>query len=170
MNPAIAVTTVNRNGLNSLWEMQPCFPGFPGGSDGKESACNVGDLGSIPGPGRSLGKGNGNPFQYSCLENPMNRGAWLATVHGVRKSQTRLSETFTFTLRSPKRQALELWPQNVTVLWDKNVKEIIRLNWGCNAIWGLPWWLPMQQTLIRSLGGEDPLKKEEATHSSVLIW
>ena len=50
--------------------------GFPGGSDGKASACNVGDLGSIPGLGRSPGEGNGNPFQDSCLENPMDRGAW----------------------------------------------------------------------------------------------
>ena len=66
--------------------------GCPGGSDGKESACNAGDLGSIPGLGRSPGEGNGNPLQYSCLENPMDRGAWWATVHGVTKSQTRLSD------------------------------------------------------------------------------
>ena len=59
---------------------------------GKESACNVGDLGSIPGLGRSPGGGHGNPFQYSCLENPMDRGAWRATVHGVAKSRTRLSD------------------------------------------------------------------------------
>ena len=65
--------------------------GFPGGSDGKESACNVGDLGSIPGSGRSPGGGHGNPLQYSCLENPMDRGAWRATVHRV-TSQTRLSD------------------------------------------------------------------------------
>ena len=62
--------------------------GFPGGSDDKESA---GDSGSIPGSGRSPGGGNGNPLQYSCLENPMDRGVWWATVHGVEKSQTRLS-------------------------------------------------------------------------------
>ena len=60
--------------------------GFPGGSDGKESACNRGDLGLIPGSGRSPGKGNGYPLQYSCLENSMDRGAWWATVHGVAKS------------------------------------------------------------------------------------
>ena len=65
---------------------------FPGGSDGKQSACNVGDLGSIPGPGRSPGKRNGYPLQYSCLENPMDRGAWRATVHGVTKSRTWLSD------------------------------------------------------------------------------
>ena len=54
-----------------------------GGSDSKESACNAGDLGLIPGSGRFPGEGNGYPLQYSCLENPMDRGAWQATVHGV---------------------------------------------------------------------------------------
>ena len=58
----------------------------PGGSDGKE--CNVGDPGSIPGSGRCPGEGNGNPLQYSCLENSMDRGAWWATVHGVAKADT----------------------------------------------------------------------------------
>ena len=58
---------------------------FPGGSDGKESACNAGDLGSIPGLGTSPGEGNGNPLQYSCLENPMDGGAWWATVHGSQR-------------------------------------------------------------------------------------
>ena len=62
--------------------------GFPGGSEGKESTCNAGDLGSIPGLGRSPGDGNGNPLQC-CLENSMERGAWQAIVHGVAKSQTR---------------------------------------------------------------------------------
>ena len=56
---------------------------FPGGSDGKESACNARDLSLIPGSGRSPGEGNGNPLWYSCLENPMDRGAWRATVYGV---------------------------------------------------------------------------------------
>ena len=71
--------------------------GFPGGSDVKASACNAGDLGSVPGSGRSPGEGNGNPLQYSCLENPMDGGAWWATVHGVAKSWTRLSDfTYTF--------------------------------------------------------------------------
>ena len=64
---------------------------FPGGSDGKESACNVEDQGSIPGSGRSPGEGNGNPLQYSCLKNSIDRGAWWATVHGVTKSWTPMS-------------------------------------------------------------------------------
>ena len=62
--------------------------GFPGGSNGKESTCNVGDLGLIPGSGRSPGEGHDNPLQYYCLENPMDRGAWWATVREVAKSQT----------------------------------------------------------------------------------
>ena len=62
--------------------------GFPGGLSGKDSSCNAGDLGLIPGSGRSLGAGHDNPLQYSCLENPMDRGIWWATVHGVTKSQT----------------------------------------------------------------------------------
>ena len=73
------------------------FLSFPGGSDGKVSACNAGDLGSIPGLGRSPGEGNGNPLQYSCLENPMDGGTWWVTVHGVTKSRTWLSN-FTFFL------------------------------------------------------------------------
>ena len=70
---------------------------YPGGSDGKASAYNAGDPGLIPGSGRSPGEGNGNPLQYSCLENPMDGGAWLATVHAVAKSRTQLSD-FTITI------------------------------------------------------------------------
>ena len=66
----------NRTGLS----------GFPGGSDSKESACSAGGLGSIPGSGKSSGEGNGNPLQYSYLENSMDRGAWWASVHGFTKS------------------------------------------------------------------------------------
>ena len=75
----------------------PVDPIFPSGSDGKASAYNMGDPGSFPGLGRSQAEGNGNPLQYSCLENPMDRGAWEATVHGVAKSRTQLSD-FTLTL------------------------------------------------------------------------
>ena len=63
-----------------------------GGSDGKASACNAGDLGSIPGLERSPGEGNGSPLQYSCLESPMDGRAWQATVHGVTKSQHSFSK------------------------------------------------------------------------------
>ena len=64
--------------------------GFPAGSDSKASACNAGDLGSIPRWERAPGEGNGNPLQYSCLGNPMDRGAWWATVHGVAELDTTL--------------------------------------------------------------------------------
>ena len=76
--------------MNSI----PLHPlkGVPGGSDGKESACNAGDPGIIPGLGKYPGEGNGNPLQYFCLENPMDRGAWRVTVHGVTKSRTQLSD------------------------------------------------------------------------------
>ena len=68
------------------------FEDFSGGSDGKESACSAGELNSIPGLGRSHGKGNDKPLQYPSLEKSMDRGAWQATVHGVAKSQTGLSD------------------------------------------------------------------------------
>ena len=85
--------TVSEGGMN--WEIgidiyTPL--GFPGGSEVKASASNAGDPGLIPGSGRSPREGNGNPLQYSCLENPMDRGAWQATVHGVTKSQAQLSD------------------------------------------------------------------------------
>ena len=66
-----------------------CKTGFPGGSDGKESACNAGELGLTPGLGKSPGEGKGYPFQYSCLENSMNGGAWQATIHGGLKQEDR---------------------------------------------------------------------------------
>ena len=84
--------------------------GFPGGSEVKTSACNAGDLGSIPGLGRSPGEGNGSSLQYSCLENSMDGGAWWATVHGVAKSQTRLSDfTFTFRFGTDSEMSSDIW-------------------------------------------------------------
>ena len=105
---------------------------FPGGSDGKASVCNAGDLSSIPGSGRSPGEGNGNPLQYSCLENPMDRGEggerW-ATDHGVTKSWTGLSN---FTLR---------------MRWASWIAQLVK---------NLP---AMGETLVQSLGWDDPLEK-----------
>ena len=74
--------------LVAVLVLKETFSSFPGDSDGKESAFNVGDLGPIPESGRVPGEGNSNPCQYSCLENSMDRGAWRATVHGVAKSWT----------------------------------------------------------------------------------
>ena len=80
------------NFIVSYFEKLPdATPAFPDGSGNKESACNVGGLDSIPGLGRSPRGGNGNPLQYSCLETPMDRGGWWATVCGITKSQTQLS-------------------------------------------------------------------------------
>ena len=75
-----------------IWES------FPGGSDGKESACNAGDLGLIPGLGKIPGEGNGNPLQYSCLENSMDKGAWWATVHGCCKESHVTEQLTLFTV------------------------------------------------------------------------
>ena len=77
--------------------------GFPGGSDGKESACNTGDLGSMPGLGRSPGKGDNSPLHYSCLENSMDRGAWQPIAHGVAKSWTQLNDSH-FRMSNPISQ------------------------------------------------------------------
>ena len=78
LTPSVAIIRVR--------PLKRCVPGFPGGSDGTETACTAGELGSIPGSGRSPGGGSGNPLQYSCLENPVDRGAWQATVHGTAKN------------------------------------------------------------------------------------
>ena len=75
-----------------IWDLVISSMGFPGGSDGKESACSAGNLGSIPGLGRSPGEGSDYPLQYSCLENSMDKGAWQTTAHGISKSRPWLRE------------------------------------------------------------------------------
>ena len=80
------------------------YIGFPNGSEGKEYALDVGDPGSISIPGRSSGEGNDNPLQYSCLEKPMNREAWRATVHGIAESQTQLSKHRYYWPLRPRRR------------------------------------------------------------------
>ena len=91
------ITTIHKTeDLVTAFKPTPWSPqaqrGLPHSSDGKESTCSGGDLGSTPGLGRSPGEGHGNQLQYSCRENPMDRGAWRATVHGVTESQTQLSD------------------------------------------------------------------------------
>ena len=84
----VFITGHNSANADSTKELRTSYiTGCPGGSDGKASPCNAGDPGSIPGSERFPGEGNGNPLQYSCLENPMDGGAWWATVHGVAKSR-----------------------------------------------------------------------------------
>ena len=94
----IFVIYMNRNlGNGQEWTLRMCDHG--GRVNSKESTCNMGDLGSIPLLGRSPRGGHGNPLQYSCLENPMNRGAWWATVHGITQSQTWLKQLSTHACR-----------------------------------------------------------------------
>ena len=107
---------------------------FPGGSDSKESACNAGDSGSIPGSGRSPGEGNGNPLQCPCLENSMDRGAWRATVHGVAKSWTRQSD---FHL------------QAVLLAKTRNARQ--RGPGLQRESWSSPWWLQRVNAVSRLL-------------------
>ena len=86
----------------------PSFTSFPCGSAGKESACNAGDLGLIPGLGRFPGEGNGYPLQYFCLENSKDRGAWWATVHGSQRDTT--EHTYAHTFRWPgRRRKMGVW-------------------------------------------------------------
>ena len=86
---------------------------FPGGSDSKASACNVGDLGSIPGSGRSPGEGNGNPLQCSCLENPRGRGACWAAVYGVTQSRRQLKQlSSSSNSRGRKKTQFSLLPKD----------------------------------------------------------
>ena len=94
-----------------------CCKGFPGGSAGKASTCNAGDLGSIPGSGRSPGEGNGNTLQYSCLEKPMDGGACWATVHGVAKSWTQLRDFTHFVLENTPSAlvSLRIWSPTWTL-------------------------------------------------------
>ena len=110
-------------------------------SNGKESACKyVGDLSSISGSGRSPGEGNGYSLQYSCLENSMDRGAWQATVYGVAKGQTQLSD----------------WA--CTHLFGGFPGGSDCQESACQENW------------VQSLDQEDPLEKEMAMHSSILAW
>ena len=130
--------------LMNLFSVGLLYKSFPGGSDDKASACSAGDLGLIPGLGRSPGEGNGNPFQYSCLENSMDWGAWWATVHGVAKSQTRLS--------------------NFTLLYKRGFPG------GPSGKEPTCQCRRLKKCRVWSLGREDPLEEGMATHSSIHAW
>ena len=114
------------------------------------SAGDIRDAGSIPGLGRSSEGGNGKPLQYSCLENPMDRGAWRATVQGVKKSQTRLSHTHTHTHTHTRTN---LGASHVVLMLKEPTSQCGRLK---------------RRSLIP--GSKDPLGEGMATHSSVLAW
>ena len=120
------------------------FLGFLGGSDGRESICNVGDLGLIPGLGRSSGRRHGNPFQYSCLENSHGRRSLAGySPWGHKESDT--------TVRLSTAQHILSCGASLVAQWLKTH-------------------LPMKETWVQSLGWEDSLEKEMATHSSILAW
>ena len=122
--------------------------GFPGGSERKESACNAGDLCSTPGSGRSPGEGNDYPFQYSCLENPKDGGAWWAAVYGVTQSRTQKRRSSSSS--SSSSSSFNQWKSLVTQM-VKNLPT-------------------MQEIWVQSLSQKDPLEKEMTTHSSTLTW
>ena len=96
----------------------------PSDSVGTESTCKAADAGLMPGSGRSPGKGNGNPLQYSCLRNPMDRGAWQATVRGVAKSQTRLEQLSTHT-----HMTFKPWSK-LEITWAKKERSLRGIDWG----------------------------------------
>ena len=108
-----------------------------GGSDDKASACNVGDLDSIPGLGRSPGEGNGNPLQYSCLENSMDGGAWWATVHGIAKSRIRLSDFTSLLQLSSKEQVSFNFMAAITICSDFGAQK----NKACHCLHCFPIYL-----------------------------
>ena len=125
---------------------------FPGGSPGKESACNAGDLGSIPGLGRSPGEGKGYPLQYSCLENSMDY-----TVHGVAKSQTRLSH-FHFHLFYQEHCCpfMIQQPFRTTNIWRNPSLLILILPHAFLSFWKGPWKLSTEELMLLNCGvGED---------------
>ena len=103
---------------------------------GKESACNVGDLGSIPGLGRSPGERNGNPLQYACLYNPKDKGAWQATVHEVAKSRTRLSDWTELNWTDPSQYSCLGNPMDKGA-WQATVHEVAR-SWTWVSSWEHP--------------------------------
>ena len=131
------------------WAWLTGTKGFPGGSIGKESACNAGDMGLIPELVRSPGGGNGNPLQYSYLGNPMDRGAWWAAVHGGCNSWTWLINLITTTY-----QLLTI--QSNFTLYLRTSDHAFSLQ------------KPKKKKKIS--GWEDPLEKGIAAHSSILVW
>ena len=105
-----------------IWALVPTHLGFPGGSDGAEYACNAGDPCPIPGSGRSLGEGKGNPLQDSCLENSMDRGAWRAMARGVTESDT--AEWHSLLLTT----CLVRWT-DAALMWSMDLSQARRCFW-----------------------------------------
>ena len=150
------------------WLSRSPFLGLPM-SVGEESACNAGDLHSIPGLGRSPGEGNGNPLQYSCLENPVNRGAWQATVHRVKE----LDMTF-FTFSSLKKKKKNTQKNQICSVWHcpwckysplcliSSYHSDIIVCWSQDKVWRVSSCEPIEAGFSTSLDGY--------THCSSTGW
>ena len=126
-----------------IWSFGDNLLGLPGGSDSKESTCNSGDLGSIPGLGRSPGGEHDNPLQYSCLENPMDRGAWLATVHeSQRVGHGWVTEhKYTIILKTNKQAKMKSQESSIelpkicylpSIVWATRNEKNISCGWRIN--------------------------------------
>ena len=112
-----------------------CFRGFPGGLAGKESTFNAGDMGSVPRLGRSPGGGHGNPLQYSCQKNPVDRGGWWGTVHGVTKSWTELKRLSTHVCCCKWQDSLFCGCIIYLFLFMTYFLWIYKQKWNCWIIW-----------------------------------
>ena len=108
-----------------IWHLPPGVVGFSGGSDSKEWSAIAGDSGSVPGSGRSPGEGNDYLLQFSCLENAMDRGAWLASAHGVAKRQTRQSNWHLHFFKAP------LYLSEAGLLWTEHNFRAVDEAWRC---------------------------------------
>ena len=132
---------------------------FPGGLDRKGSACNARNLGLIPESQRFPGEGNGYPLQYSCLENPMDRGGWRATVHGVAKSWTWLSDWYFHFHMFVHACVLSRFSHGTSSRFRASL--VAQLVKNPSAMW---------ETWVWFLGWEDPPEKGMAAHVSILAW
>ena len=134
---------------------------FSGGSEVKASACNAGDQSSIPWSGRSPGEGNGYPLQYSCLENPMEGGAWCAIVHGVAKSQTRLND-FAFTFNASLRASLVAqMVKSLPAMQETQGRSLGQEGRRRRKWLPTPGFLPRKSHAQRSLAGCGPWGRKE---------
>ena len=152
---------------------------FPGGSHSKASVYNVGDPSSIPGSGRSPEEGNGNPLQYYCLENPMDRGAWQATVGyspwGRKESDTTewLHFHFAYTWKVAMLTTISPMPYSGTYIWMSRIYMYIYRHgqsWASLVAQMVKNPPAMWKTWVWCLGWEDSLGEGMATHSSILAW